>query len=271
VPKDNKNYLIPVVVGTFNVLGELSRAGPLNIADLASRTKVAKSTVFRILNTLHHLGYLWRDAESRTYSLSPRLSELARDVDWGTAMQRIALPHMVRLRSEFGETVNLARLDFDRVIYLEVVESEHALRMCERKGGWDHAHASALGKAILAFSPPAVVEAFLEAGALPKLTSRTLTDPKVLREELQKTRRRGYALEREESRTDASCVAAAICDNDGFAIAGISISGPVSRFNPSKDKRIASVLTETAQQISVALAEQIGHPAPSRLGIHLSA
>jgi IclR family acetate operon transcriptional repressor len=97
-----------------------------------------------------------------------------------------------------------------------------------------------------------------------------LTEPKVLRDELQKTRRRGYALEREESRMDASCVAAAIYDTDGFAIAGISISGPVSRFNPSKDKRVAAVLTETAQQISVALAEQIGHPVPSGLGMQLS-
>jgi len=261
VAKDNKNYLIPVVVGTFDVLGELSRAGPLNIADLAHRTKVAKSTVFRILNTLHHLGYLWRDAESRTYSLSPRLSELARDVDWGTAMLRIALPHMTRLRAEIGETVNLARLDFDRVIYLEVVESEHALRMCERKGGWDHAHASALGKAILAFSPPNVVDAFLDAGALPALTSRTLTDPQLLREELQKIRRRGYSLEREESRKDASCIGAPILDVDGLAIAGLSISGPVSRFNPSKDKNVPTALMEAARQISIALAEEIGRPA----------
>jgi IclR family acetate operon transcriptional repressor len=156
------------------------------------------------------------------------------------------------------------------VVYLEVVESEHALRMCERKGGWDYAHASALGKAILAFSPPAIVDSFLESGALPKLTSRTLTDAKALRDELQKTRRRGYALEREESRMDASCVAAAIYGTDGFAIAGISISGPVSRFNPSKDKRIATVLTEAAQQISVALAEQIGHPVPNGSGMQLS-
>ena len=102
MPKDNEKYLIPVVLGTFNVLGELSRAGPLNLADLAQRTKIAKSTVFRILNTLHHLGYIWRDAENRTWSLTPRLAELSRDVDWGTALHRVALPHMLRLRAESG-------------------------------------------------------------------------------------------------------------------------------------------------------------------------
>lgn len=247
-------YLIPVVLSTFEVLSELSRFGPLNLAELAQRTKVAKSTVFRILNTLHHLGYVWRDPDSRNYSVSPRLAELSRDVDWGTTLQRLALPYMVRLRDEFGETVNLGRLDFDRVIYLEVIESEHALRLCERKGGWDHVHASALGKALLAFSPPGALDSFVEAGRLPAMTPRTITDAEVFRDELQRVKRRGFALDREEARLMANCIAAPILDVDGFAIAAVSMSGPASRFTPAKSKEVPESLILAARQISRAFA-----------------
>jgi len=162
---------------------------------------------------------------------------------------------MRRLRSEFGETVNLGRLDFDRVMYLEVVESEHPLRFFERKGGWDYAHASALDKVMLAFSPPGALAGFLEADRLPALTNRTITDPDALREELQRVHRRGYAFDREESRLLANCVAAPILDLEGFAVAGISISGPNSRFNPIKDKRVPQALMEAARQIAESFAE----------------
>ena len=252
--QEKGKYLIPVVLSTFDVVGELSRSGPLGLAELSQRTKVAKSTVFRILNTLHHLGYVRRDAQTRAYSLSQRLSELSHDLDFGPALQRIARPHMLRLRNEFGETVNLGRLDLDRVVYLEVVESEHTLRLCERKGGWEHAHASALGKVILAFSSPGVLAGFLESGRLPALTARTITDPAEFRLEMQRIRRRGYAFDREEVRQMAVCVAAPILDVEGFAVAGISISGPVSRFNPLRDKTTAQVLAETARQISYSMA-----------------
>ncbi|MEO7653760.1 MAG: IclR family transcriptional regulator [Bryobacteraceae bacterium] len=266
-PKQGKDeekgqYLVPVVLSTFHVLSELSRTGPLHLAELSQRTKVAKSTVFRILNTLHHLGYVWRDAESRTYSVSPRLAELSHDVDWSATLQRIAMPHMAMLRAEFNETVNLGRADFDRIIYLEVVESEHSLRLCERKGGWEYAHASALGKALLAFSPPSSLTSLFESAKFPALTNRTITQPGELMEELQRVRQRGYALDREESRLSAFCVGAPILDSEGFAVAGLSISGPSSRFNPIKDKRVVTVLLEAAREISRSFSEVQRHPVP---------
>lgn len=259
--EEKGQYLVPVVLSTFHVLSELSRTGPLHLAELAQRTKVAKSTVFRILNTLHHLGYVWRDAESRTYSVSPRLAELSHDVDWSATLQRIALPHMSMLRAEFNETVNLGRADFDRIIYLEVVESEHSLRLCERKGGWEYAHASALGKAVLAFSPPSSLASLFESAKFPALTNRTITQPRELMEELQRVRQRGYAFDREESRLSAFCVGAPILDAEGFAVAGLSISGPSSRFNPIKDKRVVSVLLEAARQISRSFSDVQKMPA----------
>jgi DNA-binding IclR family transcriptional regulator len=253
-------YLVPVVLSTFCILQELSRSGPLTLAELVTRVKIAKSTVFRILNTLHHLGYVWRDEHHRTYAVSPRLGELAHSVDWSTVLLPIALPYMTRLRSEFGETVNLARLDFDRIVYLEVVESEHPLRLCERKGGWEYAHASALGKAILAFSPESAAANLLVSVQLPKLTERTITEPAEFRKELARVRQRGYALDREEARAMACCIAAPILGGDGQALAAVSISGPSSRFNPLKDRTVSARLIEIARELSAKLGEAQNPP-----------
>jgi DNA-binding IclR family transcriptional regulator len=167
----------------------------------------------------------------------------------------IATPYMMRLRSEFGETVNLARLDFDRIVYLDVVESEHALRLCEQKGGREYAHASALGKVILAFSAESVVNGLLESVQLPKLTDRTITDPGEFRKEMARVRQRGFALDREEARVMACCVAAPILCRDGSALAALSISGPSSRFNPSKDRKVSQRLMDATAEISAKLAE----------------
>lgn len=251
----SQKYLVPVVLSTFKILQELSQSGPLSLAELVTRVKIAKSTVFRILNTLHHLGYVWRDEQHRTYAVSPRLGELSHSVDWSTVLLPIAAPYMTRLRTEFGETVNLARLDLDRIVYLEVVESEHPLRLCERKGGWEYAHASALGKAILAFSPESAAATLLESTPLPKLTERTITEPAEFRKELGRVRQRGYALDREEARVMACCIAAPIIGGDGQALAAISISGPSSRFNPVKDRTVSARLMETTREISARLSE----------------
>jgi IclR family KDG regulon transcriptional repressor len=251
----NCKYLVPVVLNTFRILAELSHSGPLSLAELVQRVDIAKSTVFRILNTLHHLGYVWRDNQHRTYAVSPRLAELSHGVDWGTVLQPICLPYMARLRGEFGETVNLARLDFDRIVYLEVVESEHALRLCERRGGWEYAHASALGKAILAYSQESRVTNLLTSVKLPKLTERTITEPDEFLRELRRIRQRGYAFDREEARAMAGCIGAPILDRDGLAVAGMSISGPSSRFNPARDRKVQVRLTEVTVEISARLAE----------------
>jgi DNA-binding IclR family transcriptional regulator len=245
-------YLVPVLLSTFEILNVLSRTGPLSLAELAHETGIARSTIFRILRTLHHLGYVWR--ENSRYSLSPRLGELSQTLAWAVALERCALPYMAKLRSEFDETVNLARLDSDRVLYLEVVESEQTLRLCERKGGWEHAHASALGKAILAFSPTDAVSSLL-AGRLPALTPKTITEPKAFLNELRRVRQKGYALDREESRLQAVCIGVPILDREENAIAAISISGPTSRFNPMNNKRVAERLLKTAHQISSELTQ----------------
>lgn len=245
----SEKYMVPVVKSTFKILTELSKGGSLGLNEVTLRTGVSKSTVFRILATLTSLGFVVRDSD-RNYYVSHSLAGLVSDAAGSEALRRAALPHMLRLRNQFGETVNLGHLQLDKVTYIEVVPSEYALRLHERPGATVDLHASALGKAILAFGPTEVAESLIRGRELPMFTRNTITDPDEFMAELRRVRERGYALDRGETSLLATCVAAPILDAQGTAIAALSISGPASRFNPRANSPVVESLLLATAEIS---------------------
>jgi len=248
-PDMDARYMVPVVRSTFRILQELSSAGALGLNEITQRTRVAKSTVFRILTTLHHFGYVIRDSR-RNYHISPSLADLVSETAGANALRTVAMPYMLNLRDRFGETVNLGHLNLDKVIYLEVVPSEYALRLSERPGASVPAHASALGKAILAFSPSSVAASLISERQLPMLTRNTITDPDEFHKELRRVKERGYSFDRGETSLLATCIGAPIVDARGRAIAAMSISGPTSRFSPRRDSEVVEGLLAATSAIS---------------------
>lgn len=248
----SEKYMVPVVRSTFRILEELATAGALGLNEITQRTKIPKSTVFRVLTTLHSLGYVIRDG-NRDYCVSPTLVDLAGDQSHIEVLRRAALPWMVRLRNESGETVNLGQLQFDKVVYVEVVPSEFALRLSERPGATVAPHASALGKAILAFSPPELVDSLIRTHELPMFTRNTITEPRAFQEELRRVRERGFAFDKGEASSLATCIGAPILGGDGHAVAAMSISGPTSRFNPRRDSPVIASLLRATRDISKSL------------------
>lgn len=247
--------MVPVVKRAFQILEELASSGTLGLHEITRRTKIPKSTAFRVLTTLHTLGYVVRDAQ-RNYSPGSRLVDLAGDHGGREMLRRAALPWMVKLRNESGETVNLGQLQLDKVVYVEVAPSEFALRLSERPGATVAPHASALGKAILAFSAPGLAEDLLGTEELVRFTRNTITKPAALREELRRVRDRGYAFDKGETSTLATCVGAPILGDSGLAIAAMSISGPTSRFNPRRDAPIIESLLRATAEISKVLRQR---------------
>lgn len=258
----NEKYLIPVVLSTFRVLEEISRSESLTLSEVIARTGVSKSTAFRILTTLSRLGYLGRD-EGRRYYVTPRLAELVSEASLAEGLKHICLPFMIRLRDEFGETVNLGRLHQGLIRYIEVVPSEYALRLHETPGATVNLHASGLGKAILAFSPPDLAENLLRDHELQRYTQNTITDPDQLLAQLEEIRRSGYARDQGETMELATCVAAPILDSGGRVLAAVSISGPTSRFNPPNRSDVVERLLEAAGAISNRLKNAGSEPPDS--------
>jgi DNA-binding IclR family transcriptional regulator len=256
--------MVPVVRSTFRILEELSRSGALGLNEITKRTAISKSTVFRILTTLSSLGYVVRDAE-RSYYVSHTMSDLVSVEANIEGVRRAALPYMLALRDRFGETVNLGHIQLDKVTYVEVVPSEYALRLHERPGATVCLHASALGKAILSFSDEDFAASLLAGRELQMLTRHTITDHGELLAELKRVRDRGYAFDKGETSTLATCVAAPILNSAGRAIAAISISGPTSRFNPRKDSPVIESLLKASAEISKQLRTRApSEPAPAK-------
>lgn len=247
--KSTDKYMVPVVRSTFRILEELSRSGALGLNEITQRTGISKSTVFRILTTLSHLGYVVRDA-GRSYYISQSMGDLASAEASLEAIRRAAMPYMLELRDKFGETVNLGHLELDKVTYAEVVPSEYALRLHERPGATVCIHASALGKAILGFSDEEYAESLIRGRELQMFTRNTITDADEFMSELRKVRERGFAYDRGETSLLATCVAAPLLNAAGTAVAAISISGPTSRFNPRKDSEVIESLLRAGAAIS---------------------
>ena len=249
-------YSVPVVRSTFYILEALSRSELLGLREVTQVTGIPKSTVFRILSTLVDLGYVTRDLQ-RNYRISPNLSNLVSEEAATEELRRLALPLMLDLRDKFGETVNLGIQQIDRVTYLEVVPSEFALRLQESRGASVPAHASALGKAILAFSPQDAVRDLVLSHKLESVTEQTISDPLEFLTELRRVKNAGFAFDRGEGSMLAVCIGAPILDAGGNAIAAMSISGPASRFNPKKDAPVIQSLVKGTAELSRAFAQRM--------------
>jgi DNA-binding IclR family transcriptional regulator len=247
-------YSVPVVRSTFTILEELSRSELLGLREVTQNTGIPKSTVFRILSTLVDLGYVTREP-NRNYRINPRLGRLVNDGAASEALRRLARPLMLELRDTYGETVNLGVQQFDKVTYLEVVPSEFALRLQESRGASVPVHASALGKAILAFSPQREVEVLVRGQKLESVTEHTISDSDAFLAELKRVRNAGVAFDRGEGSMLAICIGAPILDANGNAIAAMSISGPASRFNPKKDSPVIASLVKGTTELSRALVQ----------------
>ncbi|WP_405981174.1 IclR family transcriptional regulator [Streptomyces sp. NBC_00158] len=203
------------------VLGAFEGAQPrLSLTEVVRRSGIPRSSAHRILDQLVRLR--WLDRDGRDYRMGMRMLELGALASHHNRLRRAALPLLHELHERTGRLVHLSVLDGAEVVCLERIGGSDATAVPSRVGGRMPAHATAAGKAVLAFSDPGTVEHVLAQGLRPR-TARTLVRPLALRAELAATRERGVAYDREESFRGVSCVAAPL-RGSGRAIAAVSVS-----------------------------------------------
>jgi IclR family acetate operon transcriptional repressor len=197
-------------------------------------------------------GFINHDRREDMYQLGARLFELGQLAGQQLRIRDIALPAMSALRDRFNETVNLGILDGHDVVYVEMVESHHSLRMQATLGSRDPAYSTALGKAMLAYLDD-------PARHLPaRLTQRTVftlhTKSSVLAS-LARVREQGYALDDQENEDGARCIGAPIFEYPGRVAAAISLSAPATRLRSDQVAEVATAVRAAAATIS----RQLGH------------
>jgi IclR family acetate operon transcriptional repressor len=195
---------------------------PLGTSELARRTGLAKSTVHRLTRELTHHGLLERRGDGLVLGL--RLFEFGQLVPRQLDLRTAALPYMADLRAATRQTVHLAVLDATDVVYVEILRSHDAPTLPSRIGGRLPAHATAVGKAILAFSGSDAIDRVLRAG-LPRLAERTITAAHLLQRNLKLVRANGIAYDYEESQAGLVCAASPITGADGAVAGALSVSG----------------------------------------------
>lgn len=211
------------IVGAFD-----ERSPVLSLAELSRRSGLPKPTVHRLVGQLVALRVIDRAEDG--YRLGMWLFELGELVPQHRTLSEAALPIMTDLYEATRLRIHLAVLSGIDVVYVQIVGGT-AMRVASRPGGRLPAHATGVGKVILAYSPGAVVRSRIEAG-LPRLTPRTITTPGALDSELRKIRSMGMALDLEESTVGLSCVAAPVFGSDRKVHGALSITGFTAGFDP---------------------------------------
>lgn len=204
------------------ILGALDAEHPyLTVSELARRAGLAKSTTHRLVAQMRDLRLLETGPDG--VRLGFRLFELGELVPRNRSLRDAALPFMEDLMEATHQRVHLAVLEGVEVVYVAILGSKGMI-MPSRIGGRLPAHATGVGKAIMAFSPPEVLQARIEAG-LPRLSPRTIVMPGPLVREMAAIREAGVSYDREESGPGVSCAAAPVFGGNGEVVAALSVSG----------------------------------------------
>jgi len=220
----------------------------LSLTEIAEKVGMHKSTIHRLLATLESKRYIHRDKATGQYKLGFVVFELASIMMHDLDFQHWADAYLQQLALQSGETVDLAILDNNRVVYLQVVESNQRVKIAAAIGEQLPVHCTATGKAFLAYLPEKQVRQILAQGNQ-KYTDKTLNTFEALFQNLQQIRERGFAISEQEYEKDINAVAAPIMDGSGCPMAVIAIVGPSYRMSHDRMLELGETVRETADAI----------------------
>lgn len=258
VSEDNSSTAVERALAILEAVGQRS-AGMTN-SEISRKLAIPKSSASYILRTLEKRGYLARERGTGKYKLGLKALSLGRGVDVGADLKQAALPVLRRLVERYKLTVHLAVLDHGEAVYIEKVEAPGFIKMDTWIGKRMEVHSTAVGKSLLAHLPGAEAEAIIKERGLKRFTPKTLTTRAGLLADLEKVRRKGYAIDDEENNLGARCVAAPVFDGFGRAVAAVGVSATITQIDRGSIAKIAEAVKQAAREIS----RQLGYQADSK-------
>ncbi|MFD0773641.1 IclR family transcriptional regulator, partial [Streptomonospora algeriensis] len=227
-------------------------SGGATLTQLAEALGINKSSVLRLSGPLLEARLLDRDSANGRFRLGTAALALWQAYLDQLDLRSVASDHLRGLMRRTGHTCHLVLPDGHDVVYADKVEDTTTVRMASRIGARMPAYRTAVGKAILAFSPADMVADVLSDGLAPA-TEHTITDPALFHEELRRVRGRGYAIDDRENEPEVRCVAAPVFDHNRDPIAAISVSALVSRLPPTRVRDLGPQVAEVAARVSAEL------------------
>ena len=225
---------------------------PIRLHDLAEKLGMNASTIHRFLTPLQQKGYVNQDPDTGRYHLTFKICGLADNVSSRLEIRKIAFPFLRNMARIFQESANLSIEEADMsILYVEVVTAPgKTLMTTQRIGHAAPMHCTGIGKILLLEYGERKLDQLIGCKGLPRFTENTITDKRELLAALEEIRKNGYAFDNEECEVGARCIAAPIRNYANRIVAGISVSGPVSRMTDSHVYANLPYLLEAAEQIS---------------------
>jgi IclR family pca regulon transcriptional regulator len=238
-------------------LGIIRAFGPhapeQTVSELAATTGLTRATARRFLITLIELGYI--ESDGRIFRLTPRVLELGYSFLSGLGFPDVALPHLERLVAEVDESSEASVLDGPDIVYVARVPSTAVMTLTVNVGARMPAHATSMGKVLLAELDDAALDRYLAETTLTAFLPGTVTEPGALREQLQRVRQAGYAIVDRELEEGLVAIAAPVHDRSGKAVGAINLSTHMMRRSvDSVRDELVEPLLRTAQLIEADLA-----------------
>jgi IclR family acetate operon transcriptional repressor len=263
-----RRYAVQSVDRALALLELLAAAGGkgLGVSAVARELGISKSTAFALLQTLAARDFVDDEAPEggRRYRLGPALARLGDRMTAGLSFTEVARPVMHALTKTTLLTSRLAVLDAGFAVAVARVDAPGMPRQASYLGRREHAHCSAIGKALLSTLPPEQARQVIDRVGLPRRTEHTITDPADLMKELAFVAARGYALDNEEDVRGVFCVGAAILDRSGGSTGAISVSGLKHGLPEARLHELGAIVREHADRI----AERLGGPSHAAWRAH---
>lgn len=256
---EQREYTVKSLEKALQILKSFSLNSPaFSLTQLSKVTGLNKTTVLRILRTLEKHQFVEEVSEDGKYTIGVEVYKLGNVFFHSLDLEKKARPHLTRLANELKKTIHLCILDEAKALYLDKIESdEQTVRiMTSKKGAHASLHCTGVGKTLLAFQPEAKREAILNNLELNRFTKNTITDMDVLKKELDKIQKQGYALDLEERENDVVCIAAPVRNMNGNVIASVSISGLAHQV---PRKTLKGTYKEKLLQAARTISRAMGH------------
>ncbi len=255
--KEKSEYVVQTVDRALDILECFNyQQEELGVTELARKLGLHKNKVFRLLASLQCRGYIEQDQRTGNYRLGLKTFEVASVFLHHLGLRRQARPILEDLAAKCNETAYLAVLDGSEVIYVLMHETTHTVRVSPRLGHRLPAHCTASGKIQLAFESEDRLQQLLGGRPLSTLTEKTITDYAALREHLGEVARQGFAVDNEELEEGVCCIAAPVRDYSHRVVAGVGLSGPLSRFGGD---RMREELVPLVKEAGVKISQRLGY------------
>jgi DNA-binding IclR family transcriptional regulator len=249
--KNHSVYFVPGLHRGLRVLEIVAAARrPLSITEIAAELELTRSSVFRLIYTLRHMGFL-EEEQSKLFTLGPRVLNIGFAFLASKDVIEIARPELEALRDETQVSAHLAIRDERDVLYLSCVQTRSGFLSNMNVGSRVPAYASPMGWLLLSGMTPAELAALFRNERFTPLTDQTPTSAKALIEAVEAAGRRGYVISRGIMEAAGSSISAPIVNRRKEVVAAIDISGPDSAFDLGEiDGRYLNAVQATARRIS---------------------